>query len=117
MSSNIPLGNTDKLMDALVHLANVIDERVFDDPNKSYTAHLLNAGVDQIIEKWNEESSEFADAVYSKDTNDIAHEAADVLYHLMVALRSSNVELDLIATKLQGRQSQSGFEEKQNRPE
>lgn len=117
MSSNIPLGNPNKLIDALVHLANVIDKRVSDDPNKSYTAHLLNAGVVPIIEKWNEESSEFAEAVYSKDTNDIAHEAADVLYHLLVALRSCNVELDSIATKLHGRQRQSGFEEKQNRSE
>lgn len=117
MSLNMPLGNPDKLMDSLVHLVSVIDKRVYDDPKKSYTAHLLKAGVVPIIEKWNEESSEFAEAVYSKDTNDIAHEAADVLYHLMVALRSCNVELDLIAAKLHGRQRQSGFEEKENRSE
>lgn len=115
MTSNIPLGNPDKFSAALSHLSNIIDLRTTSDPEYSYTALLLQGGIESINKKWLEESQEFSEAIVTPEKNAIAHEAADVLFHWLVALRHSNVSLDDVAEKLIGRQSQSGLEEKRNR--
>ena len=115
MTTNVPLGATDKFISAVSHLARVIDERATADPNSSYTALLLNDGIESVTKKWIEESQELSEAICSTDKNAIAHETADVLFHILVALRHSNVSLDDVATKLIDRQSQSGLEEKRNR--
>lgn len=115
MTFNIPLGNPDKFTEALVHLSKVIDIRATSDPEKSYTALLLQGGIESINKKWMEESHELSEVIFGVDKDAIAHEAADVLFHLFAALRHSNVSLDEVANKLIERQSQSGIEEKRNR--
>lgn len=115
MTTNVQLGDPDKFISAVLHLARIIDERATADPNKSYTALLLNHGIESVTKKWIEESQELSDAICSTDKNAIAHETADVLFHLFVALRHSNVSLNDIAEKLIDRQGQSGLEEKRNR--
>ena len=115
MTTNVPLGDPDKFISAVLHLTRVIDERATGDPNNSYTAQLLRDGIESVTKKWIEESQELSEAICSTDKNAVAHETADVLFHLFVALRHSNVSLDDIATKLIDRQSQSGLEEKRNR--
>jgi phosphoribosyl-ATP pyrophosphohydrolase len=46
----------------------------------------------------------------------VAAEAADVIYHLLVALRSRGVSLDQVGKVLEARQARSGLEEKAGRP-
>ncbi len=112
-----PLGASAELSEALNHLAKTIDARAGDDPTKSWTAKLLDGGPQLCAKKVGEEGVELALAVASQTDVEVASEAADVLYHVFVALRSRGVSLNSVAERLVARQSQSGVAEKASRNE
>ncbi|HVY87246.1 MAG TPA: phosphoribosyl-ATP diphosphatase [Hyphomonadaceae bacterium] len=114
--SHDPLGPASFLGDTLNALAKTIDARAGADPDASYTAKLLMGGPSAAAKKLGEEAVETALAVVSQDDKAVAHEAADLLYHLLVALRSRGVPLDSVAKALETRQGKSGIEEKASRP-
>jgi len=110
------LASPDRLADALAHLAATIDARAQEsDAGKSWTAKLLAKGPDACAAKVAEEGGELADAVRSESDSRVANEAADVLYHVFVALRSRGVSLDDVAAALEARQGTSGIDEKAGR--
>lgn len=110
-----PLGDTARLDAAMTHLADTIEARVGSDPQASYTARLLERGPKQCGKKLGEEAVELALALAAEDAADVAAETADLLYHLLVALRSRGVSLDEVADALARRQGLSGLEEKARR--
>jgi phosphoribosyl-ATP pyrophosphohydrolase len=112
-----PLGSAAYLGEVLGRLASTIDARAGDDPEKSWTAKLLAGGPVFTAKKLGEEGVEAALAVAHESDQKVAAEAADVLYHLLVALRSRGVSLDAVATVLGARQGKSGLEEKAARTE
>ncbi len=67
----------------------------------SYTNKLLN-DKNLTVAKVKEEIGELIDAV-EKDTNKI-HEAADVLYHLMIYLEANNIKIEDVMNELKKRQ-------------
>ena len=107
-----PLGSAAHLGETLGQLAKTIDARAGDDPEKSWTAKLLAGGPALTAKKLGEEGVEAALAVAHESDTKVAAEAADVLYHLLVALRSRGVPLDSVAKALETRQGKSGLEEK-----
>lgn len=109
-----PLGPTSDLNAVLAELAATIDAR--GDPSQSYTAKLLAAGPLKSAKKLGEEATELALALVAEEDDAVASEAADLLYHLLVALRARGVPLDAVAAALAARQGQSGLQEKANRP-
>jgi phosphoribosyl-ATP pyrophosphohydrolase len=84
-------------------------------PDESYTAKLLRDGVDRCARKFGEEAVELVVSAVSRDTEGITSEAADVLYHLLVLLRSTDITLSDVMTELERRTGQSGLEEKASR--
>lgn len=110
-----PLGDASDFSQAMAHLCATIDERAGADPESSWTARLLSGGPEACGKKLGEEGVEAAIAVASQSDEEVAHEAADVIYHLMVALRVRGVSLDRLATVLISRRSRSGIEEKASR--
>lgn len=110
-----PLGPVAFLAETLNDLARTIDARVGDDPSTSWTAKLLMGGPALTAKKLGEEGVEAALAVASQGDAQVAKEAADVLYHLFVALRSRGVTLDQVAKVLEDRQGKSGIAEKVSR--
>lgn len=111
-----PLGSPADLFQALDHLAQTVDARATaGDAGMSYTAKLLAKGPPKCAKKLGEEAVELALALVSEGEDAVASEAADVLYHLMVALRSRGVSLDEVGSALAERQGMSGFEEKASR--
>lgn len=106
------LGNTDQITRILSALAATIDDRADGDPETSYTASLLQAGPLKCAKKLAEEGAELALAVAAQDEQAVADEAGDVLYHLLVALRSRSVSLNAVADALARRQGLSGLAEK-----
>lgn len=111
------LASTDRLCAALVHLSGTIDARAEEgDSGRSWTAKLLAMGPEACAAKVAEEGGELADAVRGESDARVASEAADVLYHLFVALRSRSVSLDDVAAALEARQGTSGIDEKAGRP-
>jgi len=78
--------------EALPELERTLAERQAERPEGSYTAELL-ADPQRIGEKVREEADEVARAVAGESDERVAEEAADVLYHLEVALLSRDVPL------------------------
>lgn len=83
---------------------------------ESYTAKLLSDGIERCARKFGEESVETIIAAISGDKAAVTAEAADVLYHLLVLLRASGVELSAVLGELERRTAQSGLAEKASRP-
>ena len=85
----------------LEHLMQTIRERKNSSPDKSYTNKLLN-DKSLSVEKVKEEIGELIDAV-EQNSNKI-HEAADVIYHLMVYLEANNIKVEDVMSELKKRQ-------------
>ena len=115
MMQHDPLGPAAYLGEVLNDLAKTIDARVGDDPSTSWTAKLLAGGPAETAKKLGEEGVEAALAIASQSDVEVAKEAGDVLYHLLVALRSRGVPLDAVAKVLADRQGASGIAEKASR--
>lgn len=83
----------------LATLESIIDSRAQDATPNSYTAGLLAAGPKRIAQKVGEEGVELAIAAVDGDRDEVLNEAADLVYHMLVLLRSQDVSLhDLVAT-------------------
>lgn len=89
-----------------------IGERAAASPEESYTAKLLRDGIDRCARKFGEEAVELIVAAVSRDRDGITAEAADVLYHLLVLLKSADVSLADVMAELEQRTGQSGLQEK-----
>jgi phosphoribosyl-ATP pyrophosphohydrolase len=107
---------TETLGAALDVLQRDVADKSGGDPAMSYTAKLLAAGPALCAKKLGEEGVELALAVASGHKSDIANEAADLLYHLAVALEASGVSGADVAAVLATRRGQSGLAEKASRP-
>lgn len=81
----------------------VIDARRDADPQESYTARLLQGGPDGVLKKVAEEACEVVLACKDRDHDHIRYEAADLVYHLLVALAYHGVTLDELAGELDAR--------------
>ena len=102
------------IIDTLYH---TIQEKKNDDPSKSYTAKLLQGKQNSMLKKIVEESGEFTFAIKDNDTQEIIYEAADITYHVLVALASKNISPDRVKQELARRFGISGIEEKNSRVE
>lgn len=100
---------------ALADLDKIISERVDADASASYTKSLLEAGVSRAAKKFGEEAVEAVIAASQNDSDALAAEAADVLYHLLVMLRCVDVPLTKVMAILEARTGQSGLAEKASR--
>ena len=96
-------GDTGSLGEVLGGLARRIHERNVDRPESSYTAQLLNGGIDRILKKIGEESGEVIIAAKNHKREEILWESADLLYHLMVMWEAEDVHPADIARELAGR--------------
>ena len=85
----------------LEELITIIRQRKGSLVEESYTKKLLN-DKKLSIEKVKEEIGELIDAI-EKNTNKV-HEAADVLYHLMVLLEANGIKIEDVMDELKKRQ-------------
>ena len=89
--------------DMLSELFKIICDRR-DQPNpSSYTAKLFAGGDNKILKKIGEESAEVVMACKDNQPEEIAGEAADLMYHLLVALAHHQVDLRMVYRKLYDR--------------
>ncbi|MGJ8525281.1 Phosphoribosyl-ATP pyrophosphatase [Halomonadaceae bacterium LMG 33818] len=111
--------------DTLEQLAQTLEDRRQKDPSESYVASLHHKGLNKILEKVGEESTEFLLAAkeFQQGENagsastrlDLVKEGADVWFHMLVALSHLNISHEDILKELERRFSQSGLEEKASR--
>ena len=87
----------------LARLEATIAERAAADPSESWTARLLAEGVKRVAQKVGEEGVETALAGVAGPDAELAAEAADLVYHLMVLLRARHMVfqdvLDVLAQR------------------
>lgn len=106
---------TSTLGNALDTLLADVAAKSNDDPSTSYTAKLLAAGPAYCAKKVGEEGVELALAIAGGTKDEVANEAADLLYHMAVALAAAGVSGGEIAAVLASRRGVSGLDEKASR--
>jgi phosphoribosyl-ATP pyrophosphohydrolase/phosphoribosyl-AMP cyclohydrolase len=93
-------------------VAAVIAQRAETPSEKSYVSSLLKGGWPKILAKITEESREVVAALPRPDKAHSAHEAADVIFHLLVGLQAAGVPVDDVFAELRRRFGTSGLAEK-----
>lgn len=83
----------------------VISERAKNPSQESYTSRLLgdDKGIDKVLEKVGEESTEFIIAAKNGVNVRTVQEASDLIFHLLVALRAADIDLSDVMEELQRR--------------
>ena len=99
----------------LSELFKAIEQRKRASPEKSYVASLYAKGLDRILAKIEEESSELIDAAKGNTKTEVIHEMADLWFHTFVLLGQKDISLQEILNELQRRSGVSGIEEKESR--
>ena len=77
--------------------------RKSEDPEESYTARLLAKGPSRVAQKVGEEGVETAIAAATGDRESFRYEAADLIYHLLVACISSGITFNEVLEELMSR--------------
>ncbi len=92
----------DEILDELFA---VIESRKAELPEDSYTASLFTheKGENAVLEKLGEETTELVLAAKDDDTEELAHEAADIVYHLLVLLSMKEMTLEDLREELRER--------------
>ena len=99
----------------LTDLADIVAARSRAEAGASYTRSLLERGPAHVARKFGEEAVELIVAALEREPAPVVAEAADVLYHLLVLLRASDVALADVLGELERRTRQSGLAEKASR--
>ena len=86
----------------ITELENIIDKRKNEDINNSYVASLLKKGVKEIAKKLTEEAGETSIAAVTDDGR-VIDESADLLFHLLVLLKSQNYLFSDVLKELKNR--------------
>jgi len=84
----------------------VIEDRKETMPDDSYTASLLDhdeKGENAALEKLGEEATEFLLAAKDGDTDELAHEGADIVYHMLVVLAQHDMDVQDLLDELEAR--------------
>ena len=89
----------------IAEIWSVIGERAKNPSLESYTSRLLadEKGIDKVLEKVGEESTEFIIAAKNGVNERTVEEASDVLFHLLVARRASGIDLSDVMHELERR--------------
>ena len=98
--------------DILLRLMGVLASRKDADPDSSYVAGLYAKGLDAILKKIGEESTETIIAAKSGDKQQIIYETADLWFHCLVMLEQQNLDARLVLAELDRRFGVSGIDEK-----
>jgi phosphoribosyl-ATP pyrophosphohydrolase/phosphoribosyl-AMP cyclohydrolase len=84
-------------------LMNLIQGRKTEKKEGSYTTYLFEKGLDKILKKVGEESTEVIIAAKDKDTKETIYEIADLTYHVMVLMIEAGISLEDIHRELASR--------------
>lgn len=87
----------------LYELYDVIKGRQQEMPEGHYTTYLFDKGIDKILKKVGEETSEVIIASKNRVKGEVVYEVSDLFYHLLVLLVEQGVELSDIFTELKSR--------------
>lgn len=99
-----PLWESDELGSfSLEGLMNLIEGRKTEKKEGSYTTYLFEKGIDKMLKKIGEESTEVIIAAKDNDKKETIYEIADLTYHVMVMMIQMGISLDDIQKELASR--------------
>lgn len=87
----------------LYELEKVIEQRIADKNEGSYTSKLFNSGVNKVSQKVGEEAVELVIEAMDNNTELFKNEAADLLYHFLILLKTKELKLEDIEQVLKER--------------
>src|ERR1700736_5115581 len=93
-------------------LVTIIDTRPASGGAPPYTPKRLDKGPEHCAQKFGEEAGETVIAAIENNRDHLIAESADLLFHLLVLLKSRGVKLEDVEVALAQRTSMSGLEEK-----
>ena len=99
----------------LEDLVKTINARAEADPSESWTAKLLSQGPEKCAEKFGEEVIEAIIEAVKGDNKALISEAADVIFHYLIMLKSRNIKFEDVMKELKNRTNKSGLREKEDR--
>ena len=88
---------------SLESLMELLKGRKIEKKEGSYTTYLFEKGLDKILKKVGEESTEVIIAGKAEDRKDTIYEIADLAYHVMVLMVEMGISLEDIHRELQSR--------------
>lgn len=94
------------MMQNMEDLYALIAERQKNPKKGSYTDYLFTEGLDKILKKVGEESTEVVVAAKNPDDGQLVYETADLFYHVLVLLVQRGVSYDQIKAELAKREGQ-----------
>lgn len=103
-------------IDVLKELFEVVKDRKENPTEGSYTNYLFEKGLDKILKKVGEESTEVIIAAKNNDKEEIVNEICDLTYHVLVLMAEQGVELKNVIEQLEIRRQKIG-NKKQERKE
>ena len=99
-----PVWENEELHDfSLDMLMKLIEGRKTDPKDGSYTTYLFNKGLDKILKKVGEESTEVIIAAKDKDKKETIYEIADLAYHVMVLMVEAGISVADVHNELASR--------------
>lgn len=84
-------------------LFGIIEDRRKNPIENSYTSYLFDKGLDKILKKVGEESSEVIIASKNENSKEVVNETCDLLYHLVVLLVEKGISIEDINEEMEKR--------------
>ncbi len=98
-----PTSSSSNFVEVLDNLYRLVESRKRERPEGSYTTYLFDQGLDKILKKVGEESTEMIIAAKGEDRQALVRETSDLLYHLVVLLVERGLSLEEVRDELVGR--------------
>ncbi|QHI73119.1 bifunctional phosphoribosyl-AMP cyclohydrolase/phosphoribosyl-ATP diphosphatase HisIE [Aminipila terrae] len=102
-NNTIYINETERMPFSLESLISLIENRKSQKKEGSYTTYLFEKGIDKILKKVGEESTEVIIAAKAGDKKETIYEIADLTYHVMVLMIELGISLDEIYKELASR--------------
>jgi phosphoribosyl-ATP pyrophosphohydrolase len=87
----------------LHQLESIIAQRAADNVPGSYVSQVMQQGLDRLLKKIGEEAGEVIIAAKNGDKDELLHESADLIFHLMLVLQHQGVSLNDVVAVLTDR--------------
>lgn len=100
---NIIQGESTEIVSIITRLFETVKERKANPKEGSYTNYLFDKGIDKILKKVGEETSEVIIAAKNDSKDELIYETADLVYHMTVLLVERGIDPQEIAKELKKR--------------
>lgn len=95
-------------MDVIKDVYNTILERKEDAQEGSYTCYLFEKGLDKILKKVGEESTEMVIAAKNNNNQETVLEISDLVFHTLVMMANQGITVEDVANELEKRTNKTG---------